>query len=646
MENRFKKHDYNKKKVIISLIFGLIGFWLNSSPIKIYQFQDIRIDVLFGLLFPLIITLAWGWKYGLISSIFGGCQTMWILWFEDGYGMLYSVPIFTLWIVYHGIISDLRKTIEIEKWYYNKYIAEIIFRIIVFFGFCTIFVWLISLNPPFWTNKITTNFISTKWLELLLIKHIIEGYFLILLADVLLRLDLIRKLLDLDRRNKDKNYIIIISMFVGFVACIIDALALTYVNSNNNRFLENLIFKIEPRDFLLRLFIITLFIIIGLIVSDFYENNKNKRIEIEKQYDAINNILNLISSIGKTGKVDEKIFMYDLLETAIDIIPEAEYGIAYIYEYGYGIPVSVVGHDKELLNDIKIKDIFTPKDSEKIFVVKEFKEIMIEHTSIEMQDLVSKYIKEIKETMFIILSLNNKKIASISIDIPSISNETFSKESIQLANSLKNIPVAFFNQIKKYELKQDLYKEIIMSIIKILSLHNPYTKEHSVNVAKISSEIATSLGMSRSEVDTVYWTGLVHDIGKILIPDNILEKKEKLTREEYEIVMKHTVWGYETLISNEGLSNIAKYVLYHHERWDGNGYPEGIKENEIPKISRIIAVADTYDAMTSDRSYRKALSKKIALQEIINNAGTQFDPEVVKVFVTEVLYNKSVFSTI
>lgn len=101
--------NIDKRKLIISILFGMIGFFLNFISIKIYEFQDIRIDILIGLFFPLVITLVWGWKYGLISAIFGGCQTMWILWYSDGYGMLYSVPIFIVWIVWHGFISDLRK---------------------------------------------------------------------------------------------------------------------------------------------------------------------------------------------------------------------------------------------------------------------------------------------------------------------------------------------------------------------------------------------------------------------------------------------------------------------------------------------------------------------------------------------------------
>ncbi len=103
-----------------------------------------------------------------------------------------------------------------------------------------------------------------------------------------------------------------------------------------------------------------------------------------------------------------------------------------------------------------------------------------------------------------------------------------------------------------------------------------------------------------------------------------------------EIIKTHSKWGYEILKQNKHLIDLAEYVLYHHERWDGNGYPKGLFGEEIPLISRIIAVADTYDAMTNDRPYRKALNKDVAVEELKKNAGTQFDPIIVDVFINKV----------
>lgn len=126
---------------------------------------------------------------------------------------------------------------------------------------------------------------------------------------------------------------------------------------------------------------------------------------------------------------------------------------------------------------------------------------------------------------------------------------------------------------------------------------------------------------------------MVHDIGKIIVPSEILNKKGKLTKNEYEIVQNHPKWAYETLIKSRQLSNLAKYVLHHHERWDGNGYPNGLKKDNIPKISQILSIADCWDAMRSNRSYRDALTYKEAKNELIRNKNKQFSNWMVEQFV-------------
>jgi len=146
--------------------------------------------------------------------------------------------------------------------------------------------------------------------------------------------------------------------------------------------------------------------------------------------------------------------------------------------------------------------------------------------------------------------------------------------------------------------------------------------------------LAKEMSLDYETINQVYWVGLVHDIGKILVPDSILNKVGTLTDEEFEIIKKHPVWGYKTLMNSEKLNNFAKLVLHHHERWDGKGYPSGINGKQIPLVSRIIAVADSWDAMRSKRSYREPLKYEIAVMEIEKNAGTQFDPDVVRAFLS------------
>jgi len=171
-------------------------------------------------------------------------------------------------------------------------------------------------------------------------------------------------------------------------------------------------------------------------------------------------------------------------------------------------------------------------------------------------------------------------------------------------------------------------------------------RQHQIRVSKICEGIAKALKMPYNSLLELLLAAQLHDVGKLWIPQQILDKPEKLNEEEKEIVKKHVFYGYEYIKSKKMSSSIAEAVLYHHEHFDGKGYI-GLKGNEIPLFSRIVAVADAFDAMTSDRPYRKASSLEDAVEELKRNSGTQFDPEIVEVFIKEVLidenFNKSGF---
>jgi len=145
------------------------------------------------------------------------------------------------------------------------------------------------------------------------------------------------------------------------------------------------------------------------------------------------------------------------------------------------------------------------------------------------------------------------------------------------------------------------------------------------------------LGLCKEEIKEIENIGLLHDIGKIAIDEAILNKSDKLNDEEWEEIRKHPEIGYRILNAVNDMSEMSEYVLSHHERWDGGGYPKGLKGEEIPLKARIITIADTYDAMISDRAYRKALTEEVAVDEIKKNAGTQFDPQLARIFIENVL---------
>jgi len=156
--------------------------------------------------------------------------------------------------------------------------------------------------------------------------------------------------------------------------------------------------------------------------------------------------------------------------------------------------------------------------------------------------------------------------------------------------------------------------------------------EHSLQVAILSTAIAEKMGFREQELELIKYAGLLHDVGKIGIPEAILRKPDLLTEEEWKIIRYHPQQSVEIIKPIKGLQQIQHWILYHHERWDGKGYPEGKRGEQIPIQSRILAVSDTYSAMVKDRPYRKALFDKDAREEIARVAGIQLDPKIVNVF--------------
>lgn len=186
--------------------------------------------------------------------------------------------------------------------------------------------------------------------------------------------------------------------------------------------------------------------------------------------------------------------------------------------------------------------------------------------------------------------------------------------------------------LKKLVENKSIKNSIINSIKKNLEEKSFETNEHTKRVLKYAEGIGKRLKLKMSEMDELIITAKLHDIGKIGIDEHILKKTSDLTKEEYEIVKTHSEKGYRIINASSDLDNVAKCVLSHHERWDGKGYPLGLKGEEIPLISRIISVVDAYDVMTNDRPYRKALKHESAMEELERCSGTQFDPVIVKEF--------------
>ncbi len=208
----------------------------------------------------------------------------------------------------------------------------------------------------------------------------------------------------------------------------------------------------------------------------------------------------------------------------------------------------------------------------------------------------------------------------------------FSEDDLFLLQFLINKAALSVENIALYESVLDNLHATLRSLVTAIEAKDPYTRKHSTRVTELAVATARAMGLSEEEVDSLQFSGYLHDIGKIGVSDRILTKPGRLSPEEYEIMRSHPAVG-EGIVSHLGLLPHEKAVIrHHHERWDGGGYPDGLAGEDIPLLARVIAVADAYDAMTSTRPYRKALTVDEALAEIDKNAGIQFDRRVVEAF--------------
>lgn len=204
------------------------------------------------------------------------------------------------------------------------------------------------------------------------------------------------------------------------------------------------------------------------------------------------------------------------------------------------------------------------------------------------------------------------------------------KTLAELDNLRKNLQIEVKKQTKAAEDRREkverMSEQVILTLAKTIDAKDKYTNGHSERVAAYSREIAKRMGMSDEEQREIYYMGLLHDIGKIGIPDAIINKTTKLTDEEYHMILKHPEIGGEILATISELPTISIGAKYHHEKYDGTGYPNKVAGEDIPLEARIIGIADAYDAMASKRSYRDVLPQEVVRGEIEKGKGTQFEP--------------------
>ena len=250
-------------------------------------------------------------------------------------------------------------------------------------------------------------------------------------------------------------------------------------------------------------------------------------------------------------------------------------------------------------------------------------------------------LEEINAQIFIPLLVKGELVGIIILGEKK-STLPYDRDDLLLLSALSNQVAVAIENSRLYDDLESAFIQTTVALANAIDIRDTYTSAHSQQIAYWSAETAKILGCNSEEVDEIYWGGLLHDIGKIGIPDAILNKPGKLDAKEWEVVHRHPDLGANLIAPIKKLSRVAPIINCSHERYDGQGYPKGLSNDEIPIGARIVSVADSYSAMKDKRPYKDPISDEMAIQELINNAGKMYDPEVVDAFLTMIKTRKKI----
>jgi len=360
--------------------------------------------------------------------------------------------------------------------------------------------------------------------------------------------------------------------------------------------------------------------------------------ELEKLYsdqealtEQLNRMLKLMGQIA-LFETSEEDFLEEALDLALNLVPQSHRGrIRMIKDKSYRLLAAMGANDnkpeKIELNGENISKLNNSK-------ILNRDNIMDFYSCPDEKD--KRPFTDVKESIITPIKWNNSIIGSIEIDNMSNSEE-FKISDIKKMDSFANL-LSVFYRLRKYINEEGKFQtDLILTLIKALEYYDEYTRGHSERVARWSVELAKAVGVSSEGQKKIYYASLMHDIGKIFVQQSVLNKVSPLTEEEYQLIQIHPVKSAELINKVEGMESFSRIVKHHHEKYNGKGYPDGLVGKAIPYFSRIITVADAYDAMTSKRPYRRPLTAEEATKELKRCKGTQFDPTLVEPFIEQVI---------
>lgn len=399
----------------------------------------------------------------------------------------------------------------------------------------------------------------------------------------------------------------------------------------------------SSEDYLMDSINIILFIIIVSSVSSVvriillereqnYSEMKKARDNLERVIIATNDLFKIENAVPEESKEFSRNYLKNMFDIVCDMYPVFDKASCNIKNGKYVEFLDVRGYDKEHLNSLNfLVEEFVWTLSHPDIIRSTDYDVVFENQG-STKDFVERY-GELRESIRFTVKISDNEYAGMSFDHYKDTDNRFTKQDIENFASFQTLMNSYYKIASLSTEKNQLKDDIVLSLVRTLELYDLYTGGHSEQVAELSALMAVELGLPASEVRDIYWAGIVHDIGKIGLPELILNKQGKLTKDEYEEVKKHPKYGYDILSKSDSLEHIADIVLHHHEWYNGKGYPEGLKKEEIPYHARILHVCDAVDSMAQDRIYRKKLTDNQIIDELVSGMGYQFDPDVAKVMV-------------
>jgi hypothetical protein len=291
----------------VAVAFGAMGLGVNLLDLRLGDSGALRVSILAGLVFPLTVALAWGWRYGLISALAGGGQAMWWLWRGDGWGVVYAVPVFTLWIVWHGWWADRRRGHDDGRsWLRSCFLVELPFRAVVELGFYVVFPWLVWLNPPPWNPGIVRHDVPLPWVHTVAIKHTVTGYLLLLAAHVALSLQAVRRFFGLSVCPGQRviGAIYAGALLLGAGLWALDAAVEALVYPASESFLDVLILDPNAHDVYMRVPYLALPLVAAVLLARLTRQRETLRDRLAHQnrvLSAIRNVNQLITQETDRG---------------------------------------------------------------------------------------------------------------------------------------------------------------------------------------------------------------------------------------------------------------------------------------------------------------------------------------------------------